>query len=117
MLGGFWAVSMTDALQGLVMAATAVLLPAGALIALGGPSDLWQAMSQVPEPGFASLTGGRAAPAAAGFILGILGIGIGYPGQPHVVNRFMALRDEASLRMGRIIAIGWAVLVYVGMLL
>jgi sodium/proline symporter len=51
------------------------------------------------------------------FVLGLFGIGIGYPGQPHVVNRFMALKDEKSLRQGRIIALTWAVLVYSGMLL
>src|SRR5690606_36605118 len=32
------------------------------------------------------------------------------------VNRYMALRDEASLRQGRVIALGWAVIVYTGML-
>ena len=51
------------------------------------------------------------------FVLGLFGIGIGYPGQPHVVNRYMALKDEKSLRQGRIIALSWAVLVYSGMLL
>ena len=49
-------------------------------------------------------------------MLGTLGIGLGYPGQPHVVNRFMALSDAAALRRGRVIAIGWAVVVYSGML-
>jgi sodium/proline symporter len=54
--------------------------------------------------------------AAVGFVLGTLGIGLGYPGQPHVVNRFMALRDERALRDGRIIALGWAVIIYAGMI-
>ena len=47
----------------------------------------------------------------------LLGIGLGYPGQPHVVNRFMALRDEDSLRRGRVIALVWAAITYTGMLL
>jgi sodium/proline symporter len=51
------------------------------------------------------------------FVLGLMGIGINYPGQPHVVNRFMALKDDQALRQGRIIAITWAVVVYSGMLL
>jgi sodium/proline symporter len=51
------------------------------------------------------------------FVLGLFGITIGYPGQPHVVNRYMALKDEKSLRQGRVIAITWAVIVYAGMLL
>jgi hypothetical protein len=51
-----------------------------------------------------------------GFALGTLGIGLGYPGQPHVVNRFMALRDARALRDGRVIALTWAVIIYAGMI-
>ncbi|NGP52644.1 sodium/proline symporter, partial [Thioalkalivibrio sp. XN8] len=54
--------------------------------------------------------------AAVGFVLGTLGIGLGYPGQPHVVNRFMALRNERALRDGRVIALSWAVIIYAGMI-
>ena len=39
LLGGFWAVSITDTLQGLLMAATAVILPMFALIEVGGPAS------------------------------------------------------------------------------
>jgi len=116
MVGGFWAVSLTDALQGLVMAATAVILPVGALAAVGGFDALLEGLSGAGAD-FGSL-GGNAGPAVTvGFVAGLLGIGIGYPGQPHVVNRFMALKDEASVASGRMIAIGWALVVYTGMLL
>ncbi len=112
LLGGFWAVSLTDTLQGLLMAATAILLPTAAVATVG-----FEALFSVDEPGYASLTHGMAPAAAIGFILGFLGIGIGYPGQPHVVNRFMALRDERAVRIARWVAIAWAVVVYAGMLL
>ena len=62
-------------------------------------------------------TGSNQGIAAIGFVVGILGIGNGYPGQPHVVNRLMALKDIESLKQARIIAISWAFLVYLGMLL
>ena len=115
LLGGFWAVSVTDLVQGLLMAGAAVLLPLAALLAVGGVGPLLEGLAaaggpSVPAGQFSGLTG-------LVFVLGMFGITIGYPGQPHVVNRFMALRDEASLRQGRIIALGWAVIVYTGMLL
>ncbi len=112
LLGGFWAVSVTDSLQGMLMALTAVALPVAGLFAVGGPGPLFAALVQA-EGG---LYGARAAPAAVGFVLGTLGIGLGYPGQPHVLNRFMALRDDRALAQGRAVAIAWAVLVYAGML-
>jgi len=114
LLGGFWAVSVTDLVQGLMMATAAVLLPLAALLAVGGVGPLLDGLAAVGGPSipagqFSGLTG-------IFFVLGMFGITIGYPGQPHVVNRYMALRDEASLRQGRVIALGWAVIVYTGML-
>jgi sodium/proline symporter len=116
LLGGFWAVSRTDALQGLVMAAAACLLPVAALAAVGGPAALADGMRALP--GFTDPFGNASASSGLGFVVGILGIGLGYPGQPHVVNRFMALRQGGTaLRTARRVAIGWAVVVYAGMLL
>ncbi len=115
-LGGFLAVSITDTLQGFVMALASVALPGAALVAVGGPGPLLEAVAQVGTPGYTSLTENLPTAAAIGFVLGLLGIGLGYPGQPHVVNRFMALRDETALRRARMIAMGWAVVLYSGMI-
>lgn len=114
LLGGFWAVSVTDSLQGLLMVATAVILPVSALAAVGGFSGLGDGLAalggaSIPAGQFSGVTGLL-------FVLAMFGITIGYPGQPHVVNRYMASRDDASLATGRTIAIAWAVLVYAGML-
>lgn len=117
LMGGFWAVSVTDMLQGLLMVGAAVFLPLVALFAVGGPAELVAGLRVASETGELSFT--RLYPGVLGlaFILGTLGIGLGYPGQPHVVNRFMALRDRDAMMRGRIIAIGWATLIYAGMLL
>lgn len=115
-LGGFLAVSLTDTLQGFVMALAAIALPVAAWSAIGGLEGLSAGLSRVDIPGYTSLAQGLSTAAAVGFVLGLLGIGLGYPGQPHVVNRFMAVRDEASLRQARIIAMGWAVILYTGMI-
>jgi sodium/proline symporter len=114
LLGGFWAVSVTDTVQGLLMAVTAVVLPVAGLAALGGPAVLWGWLASDAAGG---AFGGRAAPAALGFVAGTLGIGLGYPGQPHVLNRFMALKDRRALARARAVAIAWAAVVYAGMLL
>ena len=74
-------------------------------------------MARVDVPGYLSLSRNLGPVAGLGFVLGLLGIGLGYPGQPHVVNRFMALRQGGSvLRRGRQVAIGWALIVFSGML-
>ncbi len=117
MLGGFWAVSVTDTLQGLLMVLAAIVLPVSALIAVGGPGPLIGGLAELGNTGSPIGNGALGGFTSLFFVLGLFGIGIGYPGQPHVVNRFMALKDEKSLSQGRIIALTWAVLVYSGMLL
>lgn len=117
LLGGFWAVSVTDTLQGLLMVGTATILPLVALGAVGGPSGLASGLARVSSTGQMQLFGPWGGGMAIAFVLGTLGIGLGYPGQPHVVNRFMALRDPRALRHGRFVAITWALIIYSGMLL
>lgn len=116
-LGGFWAASVSDTLQGITMVAAAILLPVAGIIALGGPVEFATVVGEA-RVGDPALFGSQAGwLSSIGFVIGTLGIGLGYPGQPHVVNRFMALRDNSSLRQGRRIAIAWALIIYTGMLL
>ncbi len=117
LLGGFWAVSVTDTLQGLLMAAAALLLPVVTLTKVGGWAALVTGLERVAGPYGLSLTRDHPGLLGLAFVMGTLGIGLGYPGQPHVVNRFMALRDDAALARGRVIAIVWACVIYAGMLL
>lgn len=118
LLGGFWAVSVTDTLQGSLMATAAILLPLAGLAAVGGPFELAERLGHAGADAYLDPAGGMGWFSAAGFVLGLLGIGLGYPGQPHVVNRFMALADRpGAVRDARRLAVAWALIVYSGMLL
>lgn len=114
-LGGFWAVSITDAIQGVLMVAAAIALPVFALIEIGGVSELLVRLSDFEKPDILSFTGKNIGLAAAGFIFGSLAIGFGPIGQPHLLVRFMALRDEKAMRQGRILTLLWFVIVFIGM--
>lgn len=114
-LGGFWAASVTDALQGLMMLFVAAVLPLVAFVAAGGPDGLVQGLAALGEPGLARVVDQPNIPLSMVFVAGLFGIGLGYPGQPHVVNRFMALEKFESIRLARTVALGWAAVIYTGM--
>ena len=116
MLGGFWAASITDSMQGILMALSAILLPLTALVTVGGPSALLASLDVEGVSTLALWTRQESLAAGIGFVIGLAGIGLGYPGQPHVVNRFMAMEDKKAIPTARMIAIIWAVIIYTGMI-
>jgi len=113
-LGGFRAVAWTDLFQGLLMAGALLALPLWAILHLvGGFGALVDGLGAA-NPSFLTATGDRIGPAMWGFVIGELGIGLGYPGMPHVVTRYMATRSEDEIRRLRVIALLWGVAVFYG---
>ena len=88
-------------------------LPAVALFALANSPETAQAL--LSDEGALRLTPANAGIAGVGFVIGCLSVGLAQPGQPHVVNRYMAARSGRAIRQGRIIALSWVVLVLSGM--
>ena len=116
-IGGFWAVSLTDSIQAILMLVVALFLPLFLLIFIGGFGDLIFSVKAIGTQAEGSLTGVHTGLMGLGFIIGTISIGFGYPGQPFVVNRFMAARDITTIKRGRIIAIAWATVIFGGMIL
>jgi len=115
LLGGFWAVSVTDAVQGSLMAIAAIFMPVAAYLAVGGFDGLFEKLAEMGDPSQLSLTAGNGLLFALGIIFGGLSIGFGTYGQPHLMARIMALRDEAAMRRARLITIVWYMVVFLGM--
>ena len=111
LLGGFWAVSLTDTLQGMLMLVAAIILPAMALNEVGGFEGLWQGLKAVSTADQLSLTGPNVGLMAGGFALGTVAMGLGTFGQPHLLTRFMSIRDAAAVKTAQKLAIFWFVIV------
>jgi len=108
-VGGFLAVSWTDTLQGVLMFFALVAACLVGVWLLGGLEGTAQA-ARARDPELTSLWSGR-----DGELLGGLGIlssvawGLGYFGQPHILARFMALREPSRMKYAMGIAMVWVV--------
>jgi sodium/proline symporter len=112
-LGGFRAVAWTDLFQGLLVAGALIALPLYAIARLGGFGALVQGLGAI-DPHLLTAGGDRLGPALWGFVIGQLGIGLGYPGMPHVITRYMAARDDREIQRLQVIAMMWGVAVFYG---
>ncbi len=111
--GGFRAICWTDVVQATFMMAALIGMPILLWVKMGGFGAVSAALEPI-DPSLLSITGGKAGYALLGYVIGMFGIGFGYPGQPHILSRFMAAKDEKTISKGGWIAFGWFLLVYVG---
>ena len=113
-LGGFLAVSTTDLVQSIFMTVALIVVVCFGVGQAGGVDAVLENARSLP--GYLDLTQGYdvAAGSAASFgtlsILSTLAWGLGYFGMPHILLRFMAIREEKELNLSRRIATVWVVI-------
>ncbi len=93
MVGGFLAVSLTDTIQGLFMVVALLVLPVIAISHLGGFAVFFAQASALSDGQFFNPLA-----LSAGALIGFLGIGLGSPGNPHIIARYMSIKDPAKLK-------------------
>ncbi|TQV69924.1 sodium/proline symporter PutP [Exilibacterium tricleocarpae] len=117
LFGGFLAVAWTDVVQGLLMSAALVIVPVAAIEAMGGVAAIQETVA-AKNPALLDLwTGTSGESIGAISIFSLLGWGLGYFGQPHILARFKAIRSEEDIPAARRVAVAWATLTLVGSLI
>ncbi len=114
-LGGFIAVAYNDVIRAVILILGLVIFPVYGLIRIGGFKALLETLAQLNPPLIDPFS------LSAGMILGFVGIGLGSPGQPHIVVRYMAIDDPNKLRLSAVIGTFWNVVmgwgaVFIGLL-
>ena len=113
-LGGFLAVSTTDLIQSIVMTFALVFIVLFALGQAGGWDTVMSNASALP--GYLDVTKGYdPSTGQAGSypfltIVSTMAWGLGYFGMPHILLRFMAIKDSSKLKISRRIATVWVVI-------
>jgi sodium/proline symporter len=114
--GGFRAVAWTDVLQALLMVTAVLVLPTVLIAHMGGVDEMFARLS-ADDTTLTDGLAGKAGLSLVGFFAVWLGIPLGNPGQPHILLRLMAVRDEAAIRRGTIISSLWVFLLFTGAVL
>lgn len=116
LFGGFIAVSWTDVVQGLLMAAALLIVPVVAISVDGGWSATRAGIANTNPELLNIWTSIDGKPLGAIAILSLLGWGLGYFGQPHILARFKAIRSPEDIPTARRIAVSWTALALLGSL-
>jgi sodium/proline symporter len=103
-VGGFLAVSLTDMFQAAFMLIALVVLPVIAVINIGGLSELIEQLTLLNVAYIDPFA------VTAGVAIGFLGIGLGSPGNPHILARYMSIDDSKQLRVAAVVGTVWNVL-------
>jgi sodium/proline symporter len=103
-LGGFFAVSYTDVVQSFFMILALVILPIVAVSELGGFIPLLHKVgAQGPNLVNPWAIGGL-------MIFGWIMIGLGSPGNPHILVRYMSIKKASLLKKSALIGTTWNVI-------
>lgn len=109
-MGGFLAVCTTDFVQGMLMLIGLLVVPIIAWGFVGGDFANLLAQSGVNSEHYMSLFYNGDHPITVTEILSNLAWGLGYCGMPHILIRFMAIKNEKELKKSSVIAIVWVVI-------
>jgi sodium/proline symporter len=108
-IGGFLAVSWTDTIQACLMMFALILTPIMVMINAGGFTDA-MANIQALNPDYTNIFAHMDLIA----IISLLGWGLGYFGQPHILARFMAADSHEVMKNARRISMTWMILCLAG---
>lgn len=108
-VGGFLAISWIDFFQGSLMLLALLVVPAVVFFDLG-ETNVEGALAAINIPGFYDITSG--VPLIT--IVSLLAWGLGYFGQPHIIVRFMAIKDPNKTSRAMWICMIWMILALIG---
>lgn len=108
--GGFLAVCWTDFIQGVMMFFAIVIVPVVGMYMMGGIQPTVTAIDIVNPTFFNPFMNPDGSTISFIAFISMVGWGLGYFGQPHILVRFMAISSTSELKRSKHIAVGWYVI-------
>lgn len=111
--GGYKAVVWTDVVQGLIMIAVLWVFPALMIMNIGGWSAFWSQIAAI-DPILIHPSAGTAGYGGFAFAFGLFAGGLGEPGQPHILARFISAKNDKTILGSSVIGVFWVLTVQAG---
>ncbi len=115
-MGGYTAVCWADLFQAILMVVVAVLVPIMALNYMGGWENVTSVLDSMDLSEFTNIfyeyesgtsIGGTIAMVS---VVSSLAWGLGYFGMPHILVRYMSIRDPEEIKVARRVSLVWIVI-------
>lgn len=113
-LGGFLAVCWTDFFQGVLMFLAIIIVPVSGVIALGGFDATVEQIKAIDSNLMNIMINSSGETVTFIGVISLLAWGLGYFGQPHILVRFMGIREASQIKKSRLIAMVWVTLSLAG---
>ncbi len=115
-IGGYTAVCWADLFQAILMVVVAVLVPVMALNFMGGWGEVTSVLDSMNLENFTDLfheydpTTGIGSTIAITSLVSSLAWGLGYFGMPHIVVRYMSIRNPNEIKVARRVSLVWIII-------
>lgn len=113
LFGGFLAVSWTDVFQALLMTLALVLVPLFVINLSGGLEGYFEKIETLNPALLDFMTDKEGQPLSLIAITSLMGWGLAYFGQPHILARFKAIRSHHDVPRAAMIGISWSIIIYI----
>ncbi len=107
--GGYLAVCRTDFFQGTLMFFAIIVVPVTGIMIAGGPAATISHLHALNPNYFNMLTDATGLTLSFTAIVSLIGWGLGYFGQPHILVRFMSITSAKEIPQATRIAMVWVI--------
>ncbi len=104
--GGFVTIAWTDLFQALFLLAVILIIPVVAYFSMEHGFQRIETLEQL-DPGYLSFLGEMTPEALLSAVFLALSWGLGYFGMPHIITKFMGIRDVKELRKSKYLGMSW----------
>lgn len=107
--GGFVTIAWADFFQALFLLGVIIMVPIVAFNSMENGAEALEALA-ISKPGYLSLFGDMSTKDFFSSVFLVIAWGLGYFGMPHIITKFMGIRDAKEMKKAKYVGMSWQLL-------